>query len=85
MKIRITQKDIDAGVENSMEECPIALAIRRELNCRVAAVAAKVDIYYYSELTRRRQFSLSEEALDFLNKFDEGKHVTPLKIEITEE
>lgn len=72
--ITVTQEDIDQGIRNDCDKCPIARAIARELPGSEPSVGDMVDLYgkgYYGDA------HLSHLATKFINDFDNGNPVVP--------
>jgi len=80
MKVRITQDDIDNGEQKDVNECPIALALKRR-NYKNVQVANTVLLIENNE-EEMTGCSLPENAIEFIKLFDKGKPVKPLTIEI---
>jgi hypothetical protein len=86
MKISVTQEDIDQGVPRSPFLCPIALAVRRELDLENAAWLAVLVNISQSCLELRvpdfKRVDLPPEALEFIMDFDIHIKVDPIELEI---
>ncbi len=82
MKVFITQEHIDKGVKSNCTECPTALAILEQCEVDTIEVGSLwVEV--------RRNCALCPYELDmpsslkrFIEKFDDGKLVTPIEFEI---
>ena len=75
LTIHVTQEDIDNGVANSFESCPIAHALNRRLktdNADVGPFSAVVDV-------RRKvgRYALPKAATNFIGFFDFDLPVEP--------
>lgn len=71
IKVKVEQKHIDKGIKESPTFCPIALALR-DLN---------INTYIGSDLLKMRHLTvlLPEEAVKFIEDFDDGKMVQPFE------
>ena len=82
MKISVTQEDIVNGEPESCSNCPIARAIRRELE-----IPAHCHVYVDSP--RNVMFGFQDYTLDtagsqFIEAFDNGRIVHPIVVELEE-
>ena len=80
MKIEVTQKDIDEGVQGECQLCPIALAFKRKTKLKHVDVSGKYIVLY-----RRKSNNLHElpkEAQTFIKRFDGEKTVKPFSFEL---
>jgi hypothetical protein len=79
MTVKVTEKDIQAGVRSQTQLCPIALAIRRDLSCDVG-----VGTYTVSLAMSPYQYLLPPKARAFIQRFDAGMSVEPFTFELRE-
>ena len=70
--VNVTQEDIDEGQERECESCPIALAVRRLLNCGVTVHEA---ICLFG--AKHGVCALADEPFAFVKAFDAGLPVKP--------
>ena len=86
MKIDVTQQDIDQGVRCEYRNCPIALALMRELGRYVSVVSDQ----WYDDGPLEQPFEnysnhglpLPEAAQQFVKAFDHSEAVEPFSFEI---
>lgn len=83
MKISVTLNDIHAGVSGDCKLCPIALAIEREVGCKVDVCGGDSIEFFgknYCGVT-----DLDEDKIDtFIGDFDGGTTVHPFDFELRE-
>ncbi len=84
MKIKVKQKDIDAGVPNNALYCPLAIAIKRARLWnwkfgRVIVGRDDVTVLDSSSLKVIETYTLPPEARHFRFKFDKGLPVKPIE------
>ena len=80
MKIEVTQKDINKGVQGECQLCPIARAIKRETKTKHVEVSSKNVVLY-----RRKSNNfhpLPKEAQTFIKRFDGERTVKPFSFEL---
>lgn len=84
MKICVTAKHIKKGKRNEGHSCPIALAIREELDCAIKAAKKlgkedtfKVDVGGAEIYIGNDSYIIPEKACKFIEKFDDGGTVKP--------
>jgi hypothetical protein len=79
VEIEVTQADIDHGVRDSCESCPIALALNRACPGRGPATVDTDSFYFdwFSEV-----YMLTREAQKFIKKFDDGDPVGPISFDV---
>jgi hypothetical protein len=83
MKIKVTKRDIEnsAGYEESLEYCPIAFAVKRQMKTDCGIKVYGDDIQILTIGHPYRFYKLPKKAKDFIQKFDEGKEVKPFTFE----
>jgi hypothetical protein len=79
--ITVLQDDIDNGEPNNVNNCPIARAVKRDLNEDMVMVLRR----HLNTYSNPEQFLLPAEARMFALQFDMGLPVEPFKFEIGEE
>ena len=67
MRIRVTQQDIDEGVQNNCFHCPVARAIRRAFK---AAEVWVREIIIVKKARSQRTYLTPTAAVDFIERFD---------------
>lgn len=77
MKISLTQDDIDNGLPDDCEDCPVALAIKR------VNPDAYVTAYSHEITIDRVKFEVPLSVSVFINNFDDGRHVKPFEFDLT--
>ncbi len=82
MKIQVTQEDINQGVRQECEKCPIALAVIRAIGPQAATMRISVDDAWVD--IGEESWCLPRSAARFVSDFDSGKAVTPFEFELTE-
>lgn len=77
LHIQVTQEDIDNGVRGTNNQCPIALAVRRQTGKPIVRVmdryitlADEADVYENSIDLHMELYTLPWEAQDFIRVFD---------------
>lgn len=76
MKISVEQKHINQGEQEHCERCPIALAIFDSVEaCFVSVESFFVHIDSES-------FDLPDNAIDFIESYDDGEPVSPFEFEL---
>jgi len=81
MKIQVTEEHIEAGVREDCYLCPIALAIKEQVEIKSVSVASVANINYMSGT--RKVYKLSRAAINFIERFDGGKKVKPFNFVMT--
>lgn len=76
MKIKVTKEHIDKGVKGSWDCCPIALAIKEQLNIE------SIEVNDELISTQERDYRTPLSCVNFMEKFDEGDPVTPFEFEL---
>ena len=76
MKVRVTARDIKRGMKGDIDNCPIALALRRHKGMEDAEVGGLASV------RRLAVGSLPLEAVKFVGDFDAGKRVKPFEFEL---
>lgn len=88
MRIQVTQDDIDKGIRGDMFNCPIVLALKRDLgndkSYRIIPDNTEgLGILEICELeVGDRTLALSNEMNTFAKKFDAEEEVRPFEFEI---
>jgi hypothetical protein len=67
MRIRVTQQDIDEGVQNNCFHCPVARAIKRVFKADEVWVR---EIIIVKNAGSQRTYVTPTAALDFIERFD---------------
>ena len=84
MIVEVTQENINQGVVKDCNSCPISLAMQDNgfRNVRVQSM-----LIFYGEQPPPFGFRINIDFLvtQWIEDFDKGKHMTPIKIEIDEE
>ena len=75
MKVHVAQEDIDAGEKGRASDCPIALALRRELSAGMVRVGYHVVSWNIGGSSFIAD--LSNSAKYFVRAFDRGRPVKP--------
>ena len=81
MKIEVTQKDIDKGVQGECQLCPIALAFKRNSNIKRVYVNTKSIEVLHRE-TGAKSYELPKKAQTFVKRFDRQEPVKPFSFEL---
>jgi hypothetical protein len=71
IRVEVTPRNIKRGVRKDTQQCPIAIAIRRETGARMAQVQGE-DAYVQLRNGNDAWFRLPLTAQRFIEKFDEG-------------
>lgn len=87
LRVEVTQEDIDNGVIASPQNCPIALAVKRELTAQgyhylgIIVGNMQVQVLYdaYCPVAR---YNLPVEAYNFILAFDNKGTVEPFTMEL---
>lgn len=77
MIIRVTQQNIDNGVRQQYDACPVALALR-DATAREWQVTKNYAQYALGSLI----LALPETARDFIRSFDAGREVRPFEFDL---
>ena len=81
MKIEVTQKDIDKGVQGEYTLCPIALAVKRITNFKRVYVNGKsIDVLQTAKAAK--SYELPKKAQTFVKRFDRQEPVKPFSFEL---
>jgi hypothetical protein len=72
--VNVTQEDIEKGVQKDCGDCPLALALRRELATFVAVGNAARG---WEAWENGNIYELSQAAISFVKQFDAGLPVEP--------
>jgi len=80
LKVRVTAKDIRAGVREKAEWCPVALAIGRVTGVRPSVYADHVRVYVEGGFY---EVTLPGKVLRFIDSFDNNTHVEPFTFTLT--
>ena len=81
MKIGVTKHDIDNGIQNKCQLCPIALAVKRKINGEVIVFGNGISIFITDIIRSYRYYKLPLKAKNFIQRFDDGKKVKPFTFE----
>ena len=82
MKIEVTQKDIDEGVQGECTLCPIALAFKRNINFKAVYVNGKSIDVWYPRSGGVKTYELPKKAQTFVKRFDRQEPVKPFSFEL---
>lgn len=77
MKITVTKKDIEKGMKDEMDRCPVAFAIKRRLKKRTGIDVGTRFVYYSAKKTQ-----LPKVARNFIFKFDHNEEVKPFSFNL---
>ena len=72
MYIRVTQDDIDRGLQGSPNFCAIAMAARRCVDEDCELIVSALFVEFFTP-TQRFEVKLPEEAQDFRERFDKNR------------
>ena len=67
MRIRVTQRDINEGVQNNCFQCPVARAVKRVFKATEVWVR---EIIIVKKAGPRRIYVTPAEAVDFIERYD---------------
>lgn len=85
IKVSVTQEDIN-NAERSCSECPVALAVTREIGVTqhemVTANIAYIAIRNRVGMGMIRSWNTSQSVSRFMSRFDSGLPVKPFKFEL---
>jgi len=84
IKIKVTAEHIDKGKRNNCRECPVALAIKEQLNLPYDMQVGTLGVNIFYEKHTCTKYMLSRAAERFINKFDGRKDVKPFNFVMTE-
>lgn len=80
--VEVTQEDIDKGVAGNPCLCPIARAVRRELD--IPTISTDVSVYSWTMDALDVFYTLPASAERFVTRFDYGDSVEPFTFTATE-
>lgn len=85
LHIKVTKQNIDDGVPGMPRSCPIARAVREQVNdaCLVSVGVSHITVVDNDDNYVR--FSLPKQARDFVNAFDRDFDVQPFEFDAIEE
>lgn len=91
MIIEVKDVDIRKGVKHSLCNCPIARAVKRQLNISMSSLEADEDrvevtcsgIEVYRNNTLIAEFQGTKKMGEFVEQFDNDKKVKPGKFKVT--
>ncbi len=79
IRIRVTRKNIKAGIPRNHIQCPIAIAMR-DAAIETPSVGEKTDPYCDFLLGKNKYESrLPQKAINFIERFDHGLKVRPFE------
>lgn len=78
MKINIKEKHIVNGIPGNPYSCPLALAVREKLNLVIGQVVVTTE----QLIVLNEGKILTQELVKFINAFDEGQQVNPIRVSI---
>lgn len=73
---RVTQQDIEAGLPESMQHCPVAHAIRRRYR------SAHVRVTVFAAYIEKKRYTLPVRVSRWICSYDEGQEVRPIRFEL---
>lgn len=79
MLIEVTEADIEMGKQRRVDACPIALALERTSGRRFYV---RCDDIVDAEEDKTSFAELPEEAVEFIQDFDEGHEVHPFSFHL---
>lgn len=82
MRIQVTIDDIAKGVKGVSESCPVALAIKRQLNPEGVTVGAWNIDWYQSGKGYWAKLPKDSKVHRFITDFDRGDLVDPFEFEL---
>lgn len=83
MIIKVTQEDIDKGIQKDCEQCPIARAMRRAFGCNVQITSI---IYRKNDgILAYGPHGMPDIVTSFIRDFDSSLKVTPFEFEVDDE
>jgi hypothetical protein len=88
MKVSVTSEDINNGVRESCEYCPVALALARALQEQKIKVRTLIvegsgtSMYYIEDEIKYYCDRLNNLVDKFIDCFDRGEEVQPFKFEV---
>lgn len=82
MKIEVTQKDIDYGIQGESELCPIARAVKRETKRKNVHVDRSTVEIYRNKSNGSNFYTLPPKAQTFVRRFDRQESVKPFSFEL---
>lgn len=77
IRVNVTQRDIERGVQNSGGRCPVARAMRRHRPFRFASVNG-LEAY----VPWGGKYTLPLEVQEFVGAFDDGDPVEPFTFDL---
>ena len=87
MKIQVTQADIERGIKNRCDFCPVAIAISRHL-----PTGLEITVFSEAMLFEGRfgdgpstAIDTDQTVVDFIESFDNGKPVAPFSFNLSAE
>ena len=89
LTINVTKGNIHRGKMGSMTSCPTALAIKKlfpEQDIIVTGFGVQVGPLYIDQYKTipRKHFNLSKRMMKFIERFDDGKEVSPTIFKLAE-
>ena len=83
--IHVKQEHIDAGIRCCTDRCPIALAIKQQVACKLIAVRhGHVRLLYTPDKPLGTHAILPRSADRFIRNFDLLRSVSPFKFQLKE-
>jgi len=80
IKIQITQDDIDKGKKMDPSNCPLALAIKRQLNPVSVKVSPWCAVITNTEIEGAKRYGIVDNG--FVKRFDRGYEIRPTTVEL---
>ena len=82
INVVVNQRDIQHGLPNNPDECPLAIAIQNATGYR-ATVGMDIATVWNDDKTLRLGFyHLPEKAVEFRKRFDRGEKVKPISFQL---
>jgi len=79
IEVIVTREDIEKGIPEDDNLCPIAIAVKRE-EAEVVEVGGMYISFFpsnHSRISRRKYYSLPDIAIEFIKDFDNAREVKP--------
>lgn len=81
IKIEVTQKDIDSGVESDVEACPVWRGVRRVVKRGMRVLVDHISIDLRINGMWEELFT-PQRAINFMKRFDDGRAVKPFSFDL---
>lgn len=80
--IQVTQEDINTGMQDVCQHCPIALAIKRALKAELVSVYNFSIHVFISNSEMSYKYRVTDAIYSFIERFDEGVKVEPFSFNL---